>query len=75
MCNSIPANSSKVCNGNGKCVSVDKCECNDGFIGKYCDNNCNSLYYYIDLTNTLNKTLYEINFLYNNLNITNRNLT
>jgi hypothetical protein len=58
MCNSIPANlTSKVCNGNGNFSYIDNCDCNNGFIGKYCENNCNSLYYYIDLAKTLNETL------------------
>jgi hypothetical protein len=57
MCNLIPANlSSIVCNGNGNFSSVDNCTCNNGYIGNYCDLNCNSLLFYIDLTNTLNKT-------------------
>jgi hypothetical protein len=27
----------------------DNCTCNISFIGKFCENNCNSLYFYIDL--------------------------
>jgi uncharacterized membrane protein len=76
MCDSIAANlTSTVCNGNGNCSSVDNCTCNSGYIGKYCELNCNSLYYYIDLTNTLNKTLNDVKILNQNLNETLKNLT
>jgi hypothetical protein len=75
MCNSIPANlTSTVCNGNGNCISVDNCTCNNGYIGKWCENNCNSLYYYIDLANTLNKTLNDVKILNQNLNETLKNV-
>jgi hypothetical protein len=64
-----------VCNGNGNCSSVDNCTCNNGYIGQYCENNCNSLYYYFDLANTLKKTLNDVKILNENLNQTLKNLT
>jgi hypothetical protein len=45
----------------------------NGFLGNFCENNCNTLYYYIDLSNTLNKSLSDIctlnvNFIIINVN-------
>jgi hypothetical protein len=75
MCNSIHSNlTSTVCNGNGNCSSVDKCACNIGFIENWCELNCNSLTYYIDLANFLNKTLNDVKVLNENLNETLKNL-
>jgi hypothetical protein len=36
-CDGIDANSTCACNGNGQCVAQDKCVCNLGFGGMYCD--------------------------------------
>jgi hypothetical protein len=37
LCNSIPSNLPKVCNGNGNSSSVDNCICKLGYIGKFCE--------------------------------------
>lgn len=36
-CSGLNATDSNVCNGNGDCVSVDNCECHNGYTGTDCD--------------------------------------
>jgi hypothetical protein len=44
-CNGLLSSNSKVCSGKGTCVDDEICECDEGFVGDYCD------YEVCDLTN------------------------
>jgi hypothetical protein len=36
-CNGIESTNTTVCNGHGTCYAYDKCSCNDGYSGDFCD--------------------------------------